>query len=261
MPTNKKTKDTAKKYSLLTADQLPPLEFVPSGFGDLDLLTGGFPRSRITELYGLQGVGKTTLTLMAIAASTEKGLKTLFIDCENGFNPIRAEKLGVDLKHLSLAKMAQEGEAPVSMLEDVSEVLMNEIKNFDMIIVDSVAAMVPRAEIEGEAGDANVGLKARLMGQLIRKVNLELGKSKCALIFINQLRESMDMYAPKYSTTGGNALRFFSSLRIELISYSRDNIERTTKGVKSRVGKKVTAKIIKSRMSKPFAEVSFELMY
>ena len=245
--------EVAKKYSLSMADQLPALEFVPTGLGDLDILTGGFPKSRISELYGLQGVGKTTLTLMSIAAATTAGLKTLFIDCENAFNPVRAKELGVDPSKLAIVSN--------SMLEEVHDILMGEIKNFDLIIIDSVAAMVPRAEIEGDAGDANVGLKARLMGQLIRKANNELAKSKCALVFINQLRESMEMYAPKYSTTGGNALRFFSSLRIELSTTARDRIEKTKDGVKERVGHRVTAKIIKSRMSKPYKTVSFELMY
>lgn len=250
---SKSPKDVAKKYNLEMASSLAPLEFVPTGLGELDELAGGFPRARISELYGLQGVGKTTLTLMAIAAATGVGMKTLFIDCENAFNPIRAKELGVDTSKLAIASS--------SLLEEVHDILMGEIKNFDLIIIDSVAAMVPRAEIEGNAGDANVGLKARLMGQLIRKANNELSNSKCALVFINQLRESMDMFAPKYSTTGGNALRFFSSLRIELSTTAKDRIEKTKDGQKERVGHRVTAKIIKSRMSKPYTAVSFEVMY
>lgn len=250
---SKSPKDVAKRYNLEMANSIKPLEFVPTGLGDLDKLTGGFPRSRISELYGLQGVGKTTLTLMSIAAATKAGLKTLFIDCENAFNPIRAEELGIDTSKLAIATN--------SMLEEVHDILMGEIKNFDLIIVDSVAAMVPRAEIEGEAGDANVGLKARLMGQLIRKANAELANSQCALVFINQLRESMEMFAPKFSTTGGNALRFFASLRIELSTTAKDRIEKTKSGVKERIGHRVTAKIIKSRMSKPFTAVSFEVIY
>lgn len=249
----KSPKEVAKKYNLIMASELEPLEFIPTGLGELDKLAGGFPRSRISELYGLQGVGKTTLTIMAIAAATKAGMKTLFVDCENAFNPIRAKELGVDPTKLAIVSN--------SMLEEVHDILLGEIRNFDMIIVDSVAAMVPRAEIEGEAGDANVGLKARLMGQLIRKVNAELKDSKCALVFINQLRESMEMFAPKYSTTGGNALRFFASLRIELITTAKDRIEKTVKGEKRRLGHKVTARIIKSRMSKPYVSVSFDVMY
>lgn len=249
----KSAKDTAKKYNLMMASDLPAMEFVPTGLGDLDKLTGGFPRARITELYGLQGVGKTTLTLMSIAAATQAGMKTLFIDCENAFNPIRAQELGVDTSKLAIVNN--------SMLEEVHDVIIGEIKNFDLIIIDSVAAMVPRAEIEGEAGDANVGLKARLMGQLIRKANAELGGSKCALVFINQLRESMEMFAPKYSTTGGNALRFFASLRIELITTAKDRIEKTRQGEKVRLGHKVTARIIKSRMCKPYEQVQFDVIY
>ena len=253
MAVKKSPKELAEKYKLTMASDMPVLKFVPSGLGDLDKLTGGFPRSRITEIYGLQGVGKTTLTLMAIGAATKAGLKCLFVDCENAFNAVRAKELGVDTSKLSIAS--------VSLLEEVHDILMNEIANFDMIIIDSVAAMVPRAEIEGEAGDANVGLKARLMGQLIRKANNELAKNSCALVFINQLRESMDMFAPKYSTTGGNALRFFSSLRIEVVTTAKDRIERTVKGEKTRVGHRVTARIIKSRNSKPYTAVQFEVLY
>ena len=248
-----KAKETAKKYKLQMASELPPMTFISTGLGDLDKLTGGFPRSRITELYGLQGVGKTTLTLMSIAAATKAGLKTLFIDCENGFNPIRAKELGVDPTKLAVM--------PVSILEEVNDVLLGEIDTFDLIIVDSVAAMVPRAEVEGEAGDANVGLKARLMGQLIRKVNAALQKSQCAVVFINQLRESMELYAPKFNTTGGNALRFFSSLRIELKTTAKDRLEKTVRGEKVRYGHRVTADIIKSRVCKPYEQISFEVMY
>lgn len=250
---NKSPKDVAKKYNLHMASEIEAMEFVPTGLGELDKLAGGFPRARITELYGLQGVGKTTLTMMSIAAATSAGLKTLFIDCENAFNPVRAADLGVDTTKLAVASN--------SLLEEVHDILMGEIKNFDLIIIDSVAAMVPRAEIEGEAGDANVGLKARLMGQLIRKANVELAGSKCALVFINQLRESMEMFAPKFSTTGGNALRFFSSLRIELSTTAKDRIEKTKDGQKRRIGHNVTAKIIKSRVSKPYTATSFELIY
>jgi recombination protein RecA len=249
----KSPKDIAKKYDLKMASDIEPMEFIPTGLGDLDKLTGGFPRSRITELYGLQGVGKTTLTLMSIAAATKAGMKTLFIDCENAFNPVRAKELGIDNTKLAIVSN--------SLLEEVHDIIMGELKNFDLIIVDSVAAMVPRAEVEGEAGDANVGLKARLMGQLIRKANNELSTTKCALVFINQLRESMEMFAPKYSTTGGNALRFFSSLRIELKTTAKDRLEKTKGGVKERVGHTVTAVIIKSRMSKPYTTASFDIIY
>lgn len=253
MPAKKPAKDIAAKYNLTMASDLPKLTYVPSGLGELDDIIKGFPRSQITELYGLQGVGKTTLTIMAIAACTKKGMKALFIDCENAFNPIRASALGVDTSKLAIANF--------SLLEEVHDVILNEIGNYDLIIIDSVAAMVPRAEVEGEAGDANVGLKARLMGQLIRKINNKLISSKTAVVFINQLRESMDMYAPKYSTTGGNALRFFSSLRIEVITTSKDRIEKTKAGVKERIGHRVTARVIKSRNSKPYQEVQFEVIY
>ncbi len=253
MPVKKKAKDIADRYKLQMASDLPEIEFVTTGLGNAVDKVVGFPRKRITEIYGLQGVGKTTLTLMSIAGLTKQGQKTLFIDCENSFNKERAKKLGVDLTKLAVIE--------VSIFEDVSDVILNEISNFDAIIVDSVAAMVPRAEFEGESGDANIGLKARLMGQLMRKVNDPLVKSKCALVFINQLRESMDMFGPKFSTPGGMALKYAASLRIELKAYSKDRIEKTKLGEKSRVGHKVTAEITKSKVGAPFQSVVFEVLY
>lgn len=252
MPGKKTLKDIKDRYHLQMASDLPETEFVTTGLGDLDKITG-FPRKRITELYGMQGVGKTTLCLMSIAALTKDGQKTLYIDCENSFNPDRAKSLGVDTTKLAIAG--------VSMFEEVSDVILNEIPNFDAIVVDSVAAMVPRAEIEGEAGDANIGLKARLMGQLMRKVNVPLAQSRCALIFINQLRETMDMFGPKMSTTGGNALRYNASLRIELKTTAADRITKSKAGVISQAGHYVTATIIKSRTCAPQQKARFAVMY
>lgn len=241
------------KYKLMFASELPEIEFVTSGMGD-DKTTIGFPRKRVTEIYGLQGVGKTTLTLMSIAGMTKEGQKTLFIDCENSFNKERAVVLGVDLSKLVVAE--------VSILEEVSDVILNEISHFDAIVVDSVAAMVPRAEFEGEAGDANVALKARLMGQLMRKVNSPLVDSRCALIFINQLRENIgEMFGPKYSTPGGLALKYAASLRIELKAFARDRMEKTVAGEKKRIGHTVTAQITKSKVGKPFESVTFDVIY
>lgn len=241
------------KYKLMFAEEQPDIELLTTGLGkEVDGIVG-FPRKRVTEIYGLQGVGKTTLTLMSIAGLTKDGAKTLFIDCENSFNKDRATTLGVDLKKLVIAE--------ASIFEEVSDIILNEIPNFDVIVVDSVAAMVPRAEIEGEAGDANVGLKARLMGQLMRKVNKPLSESRCALVFINQLRESMEMFGPKYSTPGGLALKYAASLRIELKAYAKDRIEKTKGGEKSRVGHRVTAEITKSKVGKPFQSVTFDVIY
>ncbi len=251
MPDKKKVNPA---YELITADKRPDIEFITTGLGkEVDAVVS-FPRQRITEIYGLQGVGKTTLTLMSIAGLTGDGQKTLFIDCENSFNKDWAKKLGVDLSKLVVADL--------SIFEEVSDVILGEIPNFDAIVVDSVAAMVPRAEFEGEAGDANVALGARLMGQLMRKVNKPLSESRCALIFINQLRENVGvMFGPKYVTSKGQALKYAASLRIELTGYSKDKIEKTKEGEKTQVGHKVTARIIKSKVGKPFQSVTFDVIY
>jgi len=250
----KDPKAVAEKHKLIPASKLPEIELITTGFEELDAIVG-FPRKRITEIYGLQSVGKTSLTLRSIAGLTKSGQKTLFIDCENSFNRDRAKALGVDLSKLMVVEE--------SMLEEVSNIILDNIPSFDAIIVDSVAAMVPRAEIEGEAGDANVGLKARLMGQLMRKVNTPLNHSRCALIFINQLRENLEMFSAKYSTPGGMALKYAASLRLELKTTSKDRIERVDKetGEKIRAGHWITAVIDKSKVGRPHQSARFKLMY
>lgn len=253
MPAKKKTaNEVAAKHKLVFASDLPAIEYVTTGIPELDKLVK-FPRQRITEIFGLQSVGKTTLTLMSIAGLTQNGQKTLFIDCENGFNADRAKDLGVDLTKLAVITE--------SIFEDVSDIILENIHDFDAIVVDSVAAMVPRAEFEGEAGDAVIGLKARLMGQLMRKVNDPLYKSRCALIFINQLRENLEMFTAKYSTPGGMALKFAASLRIELKTTSKDRIMKTVKGEQVRAGHWITATVEKSKVGKPHQSAKFQLLY
>lgn len=248
MATKKQPQKAINKYKLRKASDLPKIEYVTTGFPELDEIVK-FPRKRITEIYGMQAVGKTSLTLKSIAGLTQDKQKTLFIDVENSFNADRAKDLGVDLTKLDIIE--------VSLVEEVSEVIMENLNNYDAIIVDSVAAMVPRAEYEGEAGDANIGLKARLMGQMMRRIVGPLGKSHCALIFINQLRETLNSYGTQYSTPGGMALKFAASLRIELKTTYKDRV--TSKG--ERKGHWITAEVTKSKVGKPHRSARFELLY
>lgn len=246
---------------LIMASELGNTEFVTTGIPELDEVIkpkgqkkpGGFPVGRVTEIYGLEGVGKTSLTLQSIAGMQKAGLKVLFIDVENALNPQRAKEFGVDLTKLALSTEAT--------VEGVTELLVAYVPQFDAIVVDSIAAMVPKAEFEGDAGEAHMGLKARLMGQMTRKINAPVAQNKCALIFINQLRESLEMFSAKYFTPGGKAIGFTTSLRIELKSPNKDKIESTVKGVKSRSGKWITATIIKSKVSTPYQEAKFKLMF
>lgn len=237
---------------LIKASDLPEIEFVTTGFSELDKVVK-FPRGRITEIFGLQSVGKTTLTLISIAGMTKAGLKCLFIDVENTFNKDRAEGLGIDLTKLTVSDE--------TIVEEIVEIVRANINNFDVIVIDSVAAMIPRAEFEGQSGDAVMGLKARLMGQFIRMITANLAKSNCALVFINQLRESMEMFSAKYATPGGMALKFAASLRLELKTTSKDRIIKTKNGVSQQVGHYVTVEVAKSKVGKPKQKARFEVMY
>jgi len=236
------------KKKLIKASELPDIEFITTGFEELDKVVQ-FPRGRVTEIFGLQSVGKTTLTLISIAGMTQAGMKTLFIDVENTFSKDRATELGIDLTKLTLSDE--------TIVEEIVEIVRENIKNFDVIVIDSVAAMIPRAEFEGVSGDAVMGLKARLMGQFLRMITGELGKSKCALIFINQLRENLAMFTAKYSTPGGNALKFSASLRLELKTTAADRIIKD----KVQVGHWVTVNVEKSKVGKPKQSARFKVMY
>lgn len=245
---SKKVHRLMTKHKLIFANQLPDLDYVTTGFPELDKIVR-FPRKRISEIYGLQGVGKTTLTMKSLAGLTKEKRKVLYVDVENSFNKDRAQALGVDLTRLAVA--------PVSILEEVADTVTENIKGFDAIVVDSVAQMVPRAEYEGEYGDALIGLKARLMGQFMRRISSDLYKSNCALIFINQLRENIAMFTAKYSTPGGMALKYAASLRIELKTTAKDRI---IKGGEQ-IGHYVTAEITKSKIGKPKQTAKFKLLY
>lgn len=246
---------------LIKASELGKVEFMTTGIPELDEIIkpkgsktpGGFPVGRVSEIYGLEGVGKTSLTLQAIAGMQKAGKKILFIDVENALNPQRAEEFGVDLDNLELSTEVT--------VEGITTILEAYIDKFDVIVIDSLAAMIPRAEYEGDSGESHMGLKARLMGQLTRKVIGTLANAKCALIFINQQRESLEMFSAKYFTPGGKAVPFATSLRIELQSPKKDRITQVVKGEKQTTGKWITAKVIKSKVSTPDVEARFKLLY
>jgi recombination protein RecA len=225
---------------------------IPSGIISLDraLGVGGLPRGRICEVYGPESSGKTTLSLSIIAQAQKEGGVAAFVDAEHAFDPTYGKIIGVNLDDL-LISQPDSGEQALDIVETL--VRSNAV---DLIVVDSVAALTPRAEIEGEMGDSVMGLQARLMSQAMRKLTAAISKSKTCLVFINQIREKIGvMYGSPEVTPGGRALKFYSSLRIDL-----RKIATITVG-ESNVGTRVKAKIVKNKVAAPFREAIFEILY
>lgn len=235
------------KIELKPLSEYGELEFITSGVPEIDEITQ-IPRARITEIFGLQGVGKSYLVTQCIAAMSKEA-KVLYIDAESAINPARMIDKGGDAKNIIISTE--------SILEDAAELTIESVNKYDVIIVDSVASLVPKAEAEGRTGDQFVGLKARLMGQWMRKLIGPLGKSRCAVIFINQMRESMSMYVPK-ALPGGKALPYAASLRLELSTSNK--ADRITKGAVV-VGHKVKVDVVKSRVCAPHQSTTFKLYY
>jgi recombination protein RecA len=233
-------------------DVLVPVSVIPSGCLSIDaaLGVGGFPRGRVIEIYGPESGGKTTMTLHVIAEAQKLGGQAAFIDAEHALDPVYARKLGVDVDNL-LVSQPDNGEQAL----EIAETLIRS-GGVDIVVVDSVAALVPKAELEGDMGDPQMGLQARLMSQALRKLTAIVSKSRTCLIFINQIREKIGvMFGNPETTTGGRALKFYSSVRIDIrrIAAIKDGDQV--------VGSRTRVKIVKNKTAAPFREAEFDMMY
>lgn len=234
---------------IVKMDKVGAVEFVSSGIDEIDALVGGFPRGRVTQIYGLAATGKTTMMVMALANLSQSGQKVLFCDVENALNVDRVAELGADLGKVDYSALAG--------LEEVCELIRSKLHDFDLIVLDSIAMLTPNTESSGEIGQANIGVKSRLLGQWLRIITPELAKSKCALVLINQMRASLNMFGDPYVLPGGMQLKFSSYLMLKL---STNKASRIMKG-KEHVGHWVNVVVEKNKSGPPRLETKFRIIY